>query len=222
MICIPIIAKTTGEAREKIARANPMADMLEFRLDVMESFRVEEMVRVASKPVIVTHRSIKEGGKGVADDETRTRYLLNAIEKGADFVDVEYSMPQEFRRRFLEGRGSFGVIISTHLLDGTPSRKKLEDIFRTLAATGADIVKIVTRARAPEDNLRVLDLIPIAQKAVVKIIAFCMGPMGRMSRIASPLLGGYLTFASLEQGQESADGQIPVIQMKDILKALRV
>jgi len=221
MICIPIIAKTTGEAREKIARANPMADMLEFRLDVMESFRVEEMVRVASKPVIVTHRSIKEGGKGVADYETRTRYLLNAIEKGADFVDVEYSMPQEFRRRFLEGRGSFGVIISTHLLDGTPSRKKLEDIFRTLAATGADIVKIVTRARAPEDNLHVLDLIPIAQKVGVKIIAFCMGPMGRISRIVSPLLGGYLTFASLEEGQESADGQIPVIQMKDILKALK-
>lgn len=221
MICIPIIAKTTGEAREKIARANPMADMLEFRLDVMESFRVEEMVRVASKPVIVTHRSIKEGGKGVADYETRTRYLLNAIEKGADFVDVEYSMPQEFRRRFLEGRGSFGVIISTHLLDGTPSRKKLEDIFRTLAATGADIVKIVTRARAPEDNLHVLDLIPIAQKVGVKIIAFCMGPMGRISRIASPLFGGYLTFASLEEGQESADGQIPVIQMKDILKALK-
>lgn len=222
MICIPIIAKTTGEAREKIARANPMADMLEFRLDVMESFRVEEMVRVASKPVIVTHRSIKEGGKGVADYETCTRYLLNAIEKGADFVDVEYSMPQEFRRRFLEGRGSCGVIISTHLLDGTPSSKKLEDIFRALAATGADIVKIVTRARAPEDNLRVLDLIPIAQKVGVKIIAFCMGPMGRISRIASPLFGGYLTFASLEEGEESADGQIPVIQMKGILKALRV
>ena len=222
MICIPIIAKTTGEAREKIARANPMADMLEFRLDVMESFRVEEMVQVASKPVIVTHRSIREGGKGAADYETCTRYLLNAVEKGADFVDVEYSMPQEFRRRFLEGRGSFGVIISAHLLDGTPCRKKLEDIFRTLAATGADIVKIVTRARAPEDNLRVLDLIPIAKKVGVKIIAFCMGPMGRMSRIVSPLFGGYLTFASLEQGQESADGQIPVIQMQDILKALRV
>lgn len=221
MICIPIIAKNTGEAVEKIARANPMADMLEFRLDMMESFRVEEMVRVASKPVIVTHRSIKEGGKGVADYETRTRYLLNAIEKGVDFVDVEYSMPLKFRRRFLEGQNSFGVIISTHLLDGTPSRKKLEDIFKTLAATGADIVKIVTRARAPEDNLRVLDLIPIAQKVGVNIIAFCMGPMGRISRIASPLFGGYLTFASLEAGQESADGQIPVIQMKDILKALK-
>jgi 3-dehydroquinate dehydratase type I len=221
MICIPIMAKNTGEALEKIARANPVADMLEFRLDVMESFRVEDMVREAAKPVIVTYRSKREGGKGSADYETRTRYLMNGIEKGAGFVDVEYSMPLEFRRRFLEGQGPLGVIISTHLPDGTPSAKKLEDILRTLAATGADIVKIVTRARALEDNLHVLDLIPIAQKMGVKIIAFCMGPLGRMSRIASPLLGGHLTFASLEEGQESADGQMPVIQMRDILKALK-
>ena len=221
MICVPIIAKNTGEALEKIVMANPVADMLEFRLDVMESFRVEDMLQEAAKPVIVTYRSQGEGGKGLADHETRARYLLNAIEKGADLVDVEYSMPLEIRRKVLEGQGSFKVIISTHLPDGTPSRNQLEGIFRALAATGADIVKIVTRARAPEDNLRVLDLIPIAQKVGVKIITFCMGPMGRTSRIASPLLGGYLAFASLKQGQESADGQMPVIQMRDILRVLK-
>ena len=221
MICVPIIAKNTAEALEKIAMANPVADMLEFRLDVMESFRVEDMLREAAKPVIVTYRSKVEGGKGLADHETRARYLLNAIEKGADLVDVEYNMPPEFRQRFLEVQGSFKVIISTHLPEGTPSRQQLVAIFRTLAATGADIVKIITRARAPEDNLRVLDLIPVAQKVGVKIITFCMGPMGRTSRIASPLLGGYLAFASLEQGQESADGQMPVIQMNEILKVLK-
>ncbi len=221
MICVPIIAKNTPEALEKIARANPIVDMLEFRLDVMESFRLEDMLREAAKPVIATYRSKREGGKGVADYGTRARYLSNAVEKGAGLVDVEYRMPLDFRRRFLEGRGPYKVIISTHLLDGTPSRKKLVGIFRELAATGADIVKIVTRARAPEDNLRVLALIPMAQKVGVKIIAMCMGPEGRISRIASPLLGGHLTFASLEQGQESADGQMPVIQMRDILASLR-
>jgi len=221
MICIPIIAKNTEEGRKKIARANPMADMLELRLDVMESFCVEDMIREAAKPVIVTYRSKKEGGSGSADYETIAHYLWNAVEKGADLVDLEYRMPLKLRRGFLEGQGSFGVIISTHLLDGTPSRKKLEAIFRERAATGADIVKIVTWAGAPEDNLRVLGLIPMAQKVGVKIIALCMGPMGRICRIASPLLGGYLTFASLEEGQESADGQMPVIQMNRILKVLK-
>ena len=77
---------------------------------------------------------------------------------------------------------------------------------------------IVTRAQSPEDNLRVLGLIPQARKMDVKIIAFCMGPMGRISRIASLLFGGYLTFASLEEGEESAEGQIPVTEMKKMLE----
>jgi len=220
MICIPIIAKHTGEACKKIARANPIADMLELRLDYMESFCLEDMLREATKPVIATYRSQKEGGNGSADYDTIAHYLLNAIDKGAAFVDVEYGMPLELRRRFLKRQGSFEVIISTHLLAGTPSRKRLVGLFRELAATGADIVKIVTLARAPADNLRVMALIPMAQRVGVKIIALCMGPMGRISRIASPILGGHLTFASLEQGQESADGQIPVMQMRDILGLL--
>lgn len=221
MICIPIVARNTDEALEKIAKANTLADMLELRLDVMESFRLDEMVRIASKPVIVTYRSKKEGGKGSADYGTQTRHLLDAIAIGADFVDVEYSMPLDFRQKFFQMQSPSKVIISTHLLNETPAREKLEDILRRLVATGADIVKIVTRARAPEDNLRVMDLIPIAQKLDVRIIALCMGPMGRISRIASPLFGGYLTFASLEEGEESADGQIPVTEMKRILDILK-
>ena len=220
MICVPIIAKNTDEALEKIARANPMADMLEFRLDVMESFRLKDMLQIASKPVVVTYRSKKEGGKGPANYETQTRYLCKAFEADADFVDVEYSMPPELRRKIFQDRRRSKIIASVHLLDRTPSKEELDEIFGSLAATGADIVKIVTRAQSPEDNLRVLGLIPQARKMDVKIIAFCMGPMGRISRIASLLFGGYLTFASLEEGEESAEGQIPVTEMKRILEKL--
>ena len=222
MICIPIIAKNTDEALEKIVKANTLADILELRLDLMESFRLEDMLQTAFKPIIATYRSRKEGGKGSADYTTQTRYLLNAIEAGADFVDVEYSMPLGFRQKFFQGNRPFKVIISTHILNGTPASEKLENILARLAATGADIVKIVTQARTAEDNLRVLDLIPIAQRLGVKLVTFCMGPMGRISRIASPLLGGYLTFASLEQGEESADGQIPATEMKKILDRLTI
>ena len=85
-------------------------------------------------------------------------------------------------------------------------------------ATGAEITKIVTRAETWGDNLRVLELIPKARDMGTQIIALCMGPMGRISRVFSLLLGGYLTFASLEEGQESATGQIPVAEMKSLLE----
>jgi 3-dehydroquinate dehydratase type I len=220
MICVSIIAKSTDETLEKIAKANTVADMLELRLDLMESFCLKDIIRMASKPVIATYRSKKEGGKGSADYATRTRYLWDAVEAGADFVDVEYSMPLKIRQSFFQTPRPFGVIISTHLLNGTPDSEKLEVTLRKLAATGADMVKIVTRARAPEDNLRILNLIPLAQKLGIRIITFCMGPKGRISRVASPLLGSYLTFTSLEEGDESAEGQIPVKEMRKILDIL--
>ena len=220
MFCIPIIAKNTEEVLKKMAKASSLADILEIRLDLMESFRLGEIIQTAPKPVIITYRSKKEGGSGLANYDTRTHYLLDAIEANADFVDVEYSMPLEFRHRILQGRGNSKIIVSIHLRNGTPSRERLKEILMETAATGADIVKIVTRAIAPEDNLRVLDLIPMARELEIQIIAFCMGSMGRVSRVFSHLMGGYLTFASLEQGEESADGQIPVMEMRKMIEIL--
>jgi len=202
---------------QKIARAEQLAGILEIRLDMMESFELEKIVAAASRPLLFTYRSRKEGGRGLADYGTRVRYLLRAADVGADFLDVEFSMPLEFRKNLFQRRNTCQLIVSTHILNGTPPQKKLERTLRKMAATGADIVKIVTLARAPEDNLRVLDLISSAQNLGIKIIAFCMGPMGRISRIASSLMGGYLTFASLEIGEESASGQIPIMEMKKIL-----
>ena len=51
MFCIPIIAKNTDEAFEKIARANTLADMLEIRLDMMDMFDLHEITKATSKPV---------------------------------------------------------------------------------------------------------------------------------------------------------------------------
>ncbi len=217
MICIPIIAKNTEEALEKIARANAVADMLEIRLDMMDTFDLGKVIRATSKPALVTYRSIREGGKGTADHKTQASYLLNALEEGAELVDVEWCLPEKWREKIFRAQGKSRVIISTHIADNTPSRDELEEIFREMTATGAHITKIVTHARSTMDNLRVLDLIPKAHERGIKIIAFCMGRFGRISRIFSHLMGGYLTFASLEEGEESAAGQIPVEEMKKIL-----
>jgi 3-dehydroquinate dehydratase type I len=218
MICIPIMARNNAEALEKMAEASTFADVLELRLDVMERFDLKEIIESAANPVLVTYRSKREGGEGSADYETRTYYLLDAMEAGADYVDVEFSIPLEWRQKIFQMKGSCGLVVSSHLLNGTPQREKLERIMENMVATGADMVKIVTRARAWEDNFRVLELIPRAQAIGVGIIAFCMGPLGRISRIACPLMGGYMTFASLEKGQESASGQIPARDMKQILE----
>ena len=127
-------------------------------------------------------------------------------------------MAPDLRRQILHNRRESKIIASAHILDSTPSSEELDNILKALARTGADIVKIVTRAQQPEDNLRVMDLIPRATEMDLKIIALCMGKKGRISRVASLLFGGYLTFASLDQGEESADGQMPVKEMREMLE----
>ena len=220
MFCIPIIARDTEEALEKIDRTAPFADMLEIRLDMMDSFDLHQIIQASRKPTLVTYRSENEGGRGSADPKSQTDYLLTAIHEGADLVDVELSLPREWRDKIFNANKGSDIVISTHRDSGTPLQDDLEKILRDSIDTGAHIVKIVTRAETHEDNLRMLQLIPMAHTLGVEIIAFCMGPMGRISRIFAHLMGSYLTFASLEEGEESAPGQISIHEMKKILEML--
>lgn len=220
MICVSIMARNNFEVLRKMDAAAQSADMMEIRLDVLETFDLNEIIRRAPKPILATYRSKREGGEGSDDYRTRVRHLIDAMEAGVDLVDVEFSLLPEFRQEVLQYPSACGHVVSAHLLNGTPSQERLEDVFVKMAATGANIVKIVTWASAWEDNFRVLELIPKARATGMKIIAFCMGPLGRISRIACPLMGGHMTFASLEKGQESASGQIPAPDMKKILEIL--
>jgi 3-dehydroquinate dehydratase type I len=218
MLCIPVIARNNEEALKKIPEAEGFADILELRLDLMEQFDVPELITSATKPVLVTYRSIQEGGKGAEGAEAAAGYLTAAIRAGAKLVDVELRFPEEWRARVFAEKKSSGIVISVHINEQTPSRETLDDIYMQCVDTGAEIIKIVTMANAWEDNLRVLELIPRARNMGKEIITFCMGPMGRMSRVFSLLMGGYLTFTSLGTGQESATGQIPVAEMNQLLE----
>jgi 3-dehydroquinate dehydratase type I len=85
----------------------------------------------------------------------------------------------------------------------------------------ADVVKIVSFARSWEDNLNILSLLPFAKERKQKIVAFCMGEKGKISRIFSPFLGAAWTYASLNQSRTSAPGQLTAQALKDIWKKMR-
>ena len=217
MLCIPIIAQDTEGAVNKISEAEKHADICELRLDLMESFQLDQIIKAANKPVIVTCRSEKEGGKGVADPSVVADLLFAAAHENADYIDVELSMPDELREKIIQNKGNSQIIISTHIMDNTPSNDELDILLENSIRANGDIVKIVTMANSHDDNLRMLDLVSRAHARGIKIIAFCMGAAGRMSRVFSLLMGGYLAFTSLETGEESAPGQIPVNEMKYLL-----
>jgi len=220
MYGISVFGRDTPAVLSAMKKASDVADLIELRLDLMEEIDIEALLPSAARPVLVTCRSIREGGKSDEAWDVICRRQEHAMELGADFLDLEWSMPEPLRKKFVEGNRKSRVVLSRHFPKLTPGRKALSTLLREMAASGADIVKIVTRALNLEDNLRVLALIPEARKLNVPIIAFTMGPMGRLSRLLCVPMGGFLTFACMDAAHSAADGQMTVQRMRFLTKEL--
>jgi 3-dehydroquinate dehydratase type I len=226
MICIPVVATTNEAALAQMERSAPLADCLELRIDRITDCDLEQLMngKRTGMRILVTNRRGDEGGGFAGTERQRIELLKDAVALGADYVDIEARTEKPLLRELVaqieKHKGRTRWIISYHDLQGTPSEGALKKRFDAYTRTGADIVKICTYAREMDDNLRVLGLIPYARKKDRAIIALCMGEKGRISRVMAPLLGSYLSYASLEKGAESAPGQLTIGEMKEIQQIL--
>ena len=231
MICIPITAGTQAGALRDLDRSLPHADIIELRMDMIRDGDLNTLMeRCRSYPdpvsILVTNRRKEfydEGGDRLTTVETqRVALLTEAVAFGADFVDIELDVTERLRMGLLSLIRANGMrtrlIVSHHDFSKTPSIKTLREIFHACVQAGADIVKIVTYANVPEDNLRILGLLPYARRKNQDMIAFCMGEKGKISRIVAPFLDSMFGFAPLERGAESAPGQLTVKEMRRVMK----
>lgn len=219
-ICISIVSRDTDDAIEKIRRAEELADILELRLDMMDEISFERILNASSKPFLVTYRTKKEGGFGEPDFSKIVRLLLMADYLRSSFIDVEWTLPLEVKAEIKRGIKNSKIILSKHIRSHTPAPSELEGMMNRMEPYGAHAIKIVTRAVSIKDNLIVLDLIRKAKKRRINIISFCMGEKGILSRVMCGVLGSMMTFCSLDEGQESADGQIPAKEFKKLWEML--
>jgi len=232
MICLPVTSKSADQALHDIQRACLAADAVELRMDLIAGGTLAELISTARKTsdrvkIIVTCRRPEEAASVgrlpvVYTAEERMVLLKKAVDLEADYVDIELACGDDVVRELLAyccGRGGrTKVIVSFHDIKKTPSLLRLKEIFHRSRALQADVVKIVTFAVKPEDNLKILALIPYARKYSQKIIALGMGEKGRISRIAAPHLGNFLSFATLENSAASAPGQLTLTEMKQIVR----
>jgi len=224
-ICIPIMAENVESALRKMKRAFPVADILELRIDRIGDVNLKRLLERKKENILVTNRRKEEGGGFAGKEMERVALLREAASLGAGYVDIEagtdVALIHELKEAIRKSGQGTRLIVSHHDLRRTPGTRSLRKKLDECAAAGADIVKIVTSARAMEDNLRVLSLISAGRKKGVVVIAFCMGEMGRVSRVMAPLFGSFLTFASLDKGEESAPGQFTAEEMRKILKGFK-
>jgi 3-dehydroquinate dehydratase-1 len=220
-LCVPIVEATVNRARSKYLRAARQGLLAEIRLDYLENPDLPRLFRAHPGPVIATNRLATEGGRWQGPEPERRSLLEQALSLGADLVDLELAADEAWRCDLWERRGPAKIILSWHDFAGTPETERLEAVLQKMLAAEADILKIVTLARQPEDCLRVLSLIPRARAQGREIIAFCMGAAGKWSRVAAPLLGSFLTFAPFSKKGASAPGQLTVNEVKRLWQMLK-
>ena len=159
---------------EMQALADRGAQLVELRLDWLG--RLPDLGRLLKDrpcPVIITCRRREDQGRWRGTEDQRRMILRNAIVDGVEYVDLEEDIAGEIPRY-----GDTKRIVSHHNFKETPSN--LEEIHQRMCNRDPDIVKLVTMANSPEDNIRMLQLV---QKSKVPTGGFCMGETGVMSRV---------------------------------------
>ncbi|PXF59689.1 MAG: type I 3-dehydroquinate dehydratase [Deltaproteobacteria bacterium] len=225
MICVSLAELTCDALLKRLQQVAAKADMAEVRLDALadaESLDFVSLIKDRPCPFIFTNRSSAEGGLFSGPEEERTGLLEKAISAGADYVDIELRTAPALRDTIVKKVREAGtkLIISYHDFSCTSAKEKLIEVFDSERQAGADIGKIVTMAAGPQDVLKVFSLYFKALDEGVPLIAFCMGPFGKMSRLACLALGAYLTYASPARGHEAAPGQIPLDDLRAMVDSL--
>ena len=218
MIAIPITSRSVEGALKDIGLAEKAgADVVELRLDYISGLCEADLKRMVDEGCvskIVTARRKVDGGCFSGTEKERVGLLLAACKFGVDYVDVELDVDFSIFRD-----AGVKVICSYHNFNQTPSVSDLLAILESCVLKRPDVVKIVTMAKKYSDNVVILDFLEKARKDV-KVVSFCMGDKGKLSRVLCTHFGSFFTFAALEGGKESAPGQADVEVMKGFREVL--
>ncbi len=199
--------------------ANAGESFFEFRLDYLPS--PEQGVTVIRKflaghpdcTILATCRRHQNHGKFNGSIEDQIRILSAAVDAGARAVDLEIESAENVLARLEIFRGRARLILSYHNYDGTPSP---EAVLRRMTRIPADAYKIVTCARKPSDNCRVLGLAKMHPRT--PLIVLSMGESGFPTRVLSTAWGGLFTYAAPNSSEGTAAGQISARQMRGLYR----
>lgn len=200
MICVSI-----GRGRHKQILAEHAqlvedgAELVELRLDYIRTpVNLKRLTGDRPGPVVITCRRRDDGGMWSGTEEARQVLLRSAIASGVEYVDIEEDLASVIPRF-----GDTKRIVSYHNFRETPGN--IESVYDRMLQLDADILKIVTMANSPSDNLKMLELI---NRSDVPTVAFCMGDIGTPSRILCGAFGAPFTYATFHHERSLAPGQL--------------
>ena len=163
--------------------------------------------------ILATCRRHQNHGKFNGSIDEQLAILDLAVRNGAHAIDVEIETAEIAQDRLSQFRGRTQVIVSYHNFEATPP---MDTIVGRMLKIQADAYKIVTTARKPSDNVRVL----AAAKALPKhrLVVLAMGELGFPTRVLSPVFGGMFSYAAPIFAQGTAAGQVSARHLRHLYR----
>ncbi|MCI5195492.1 MAG: type I 3-dehydroquinate dehydratase [Candidatus Electrothrix sp. AW5] len=228
-ICVSLAGPDAETMYHQVEPLLDQVDVVEIRLDSMVKADICGCCSCIHKPLLFTNRPLWEGGSFDRTEEKRIDPLLEAIQQDVAYVDFELRADQRLRQQLLAAADmtSTQIVLSWHNFENTPPQAELDKVLAQMIESAAStdsvdkvIGKIVTTAHTWEDALRVLWLQEQAKAANFRLSCFCMGDPGRITRLATLYLGGYMTYVCLHDAQATAPGQLSLKQLKKLTDLL--
>lgn len=230
-VCVPLTGSTLADLRAEAEAIGPAAaDLVELRVDrlaaaltvaiVLEAIGVVRAALDPALPILLTIRTIAEGGGAAIEPSTSRDLLVAAVAaQGAAAVDVESALPRAIVDAVVAAARAAGkpVVLSFHDLEGTPSQAGIVERLLQQQALGADVVKLACTPSSPADVLTLLAATAeySARPDARPAITMAMGPLGVVSRIAGETFGSAVTFGTV--GAASAPGQVDAAALRAAL-----
>lgn len=226
-IAVPITGENIAEISKEVSSINnaiDKIDLIEWRIDYLKDFSLANLiecnriVRQVKIPLILTLRSVEEGGNSI---ELDYHDLLNRCIETLDFdildVEIDKKVDELITKVHQNDRC---VIASHHDLKHRLDEQGIIEKFKLMNDNDADIAKV---AIMPNDESDVLDLIDASFAANnqlnIPIVSMAMGEKGMISRIIPSNFGSSISFGSL--AKSSAPGQIQVDELKRMIDTLK-
>lgn len=182
---------------------------LTFRLQGVKADLVEVCLRGCQHISVDALRSLKQPLLLTPNthDIERIKELLTCK---PFMLDIPHPCPEGLIEKIQEISPDTKVILSYHNHESTPD---MDSIFQQMQVTPADYYKLATYAKDGLDTLRVM---AFQKKSADHVVALAMGEGGIASRVAAPILGAPLMWSALEEGAQTAPGQLSVSEMRQI------
>lgn len=207
MICISIAQESRRLALADLFNASRQCDLVEIRLDCFENAPdIADLMAHKRGPVVMSCRRERDGGYWKGSEDERLALLRQCIISKADYVEIELDAADQIRRYPPSQR----VISYTNLSETPPD---LDEIYEEMQTKNADIIKLTTLARTPEEAW---PLVQIVAKQRVPTVVVGLGKPGVMLSVLGKKIGAPWTYAALERGMEAYPGQPTVADLREV------